>query len=369
MRRYVVVSLAALAMTAAPAAAQDELLENCGALSAPGPLNDPLIPAAARDAVAGQFRFLCGQVANAFENVQPTIGIAFSGANPTLGTATTIGRRLGLFPRISVTARANLALADVPDVSGFGANLTGSSTTAELGPMGTVGAPVGSLQADVAVGLLNGISAGPVEGLGSVDLLASLAFIPAVEETGLEDHILNFGAGARLGIIRQGLLMPGLSVTGMYRMMSEQTFGDVAGGDPAEFAADLKVMSGRIMASKGILLLDVAAGAGYDIYTSDVSMAWELTCRTTECLLVDGNGLTLPGSVTGEVETAAWNVFVNAGLSLLIINVVAEVGYQKATEVLGVGDLQDVGLPQQDLTTDALEGGRLFGGVGIRITF
>lgn len=366
MRRYIVLTLATLALAAAPANAQDSLLDACGALAAPSQLSP--LPQAAQDAVADQFRFLCAQVAKSFEDVQPTIGIAFSGANPTLGTASTLGRRLGLFPRISLTARANIALADVPNLlDGFNPVLSGASAGATLPAMETTKLPVGSLQGDIALGLFNGVGVGPIDGLGAIDLLGSLSFIPAVKETGLEDNILNFGAGARIGILKQGLLMPGISVTGMYRMMGEQKFGDVTAGDPAEFSTDLSVMSGRIMISKGILLLDVAAGAGYDIYKSDVSMAWDLICDTTECNTAGVSSI--PGSVSGSVETAAWNVFANAGLSLLLINVVAEVGYQKVTDVIGTEDLSGVGLPQQDLTVDALEGGRLFGSVGIRITF
>jgi len=368
MRRFIAVTIALLGATA-PVSAQDALLDECAALSAPAALAP--LPATSREAVAEQFRFLCAQVANSVENVQPSIGIAFSGANPTIGTATTIGRRLGLFPRISVSARLNAAFVDVPDIfDDFSPELTGSSTTAEVPGLGTIGLPVASLQADVALGLFNGIDVGPIGGFGSLDLLGSVSFIPAVDEINIEETIFNFGGGARLGLIRQGLLMPGVSVTGQYRMMGEQTFGDVDGAVPAEFSSDLQVISLRAMASKGLLMLDVAAGGGYDIYKSDVSMAWQLTCATTECQAVDPAGITLPGSVSGTVETAAWNVFANAGISLLILNIVAEVGYQKATEIIGTDDLSTVGLPaDQELTTEALEGGRFFGSIGARITF
>ncbi len=373
MRRFIAVTIALLGATA-PLSAQGSLLDQCGALPVPAALNDPAIPQSARDAVMEQFGFLCAQVANSVENVQPSIGIAFSGANPTIGTATTIGRRLGLFPRISVSARLNAAFVDVPDIfDDFSPTLDGSSIDATVPALGTVGLPVASLQADVALGLFNGIDVGPIGGFGSLDLLGSVSFIPAVDEINIEETIFNFGGGARLGLIRQGLLMPGVSVTGQYRMMGEQTFGDVDGTVPAEFSSDLQVISLRAMASKGLLMLDVAAGGGYDIYKSDVSMAWQLTCATTECQDVDPTdpaGITLPGSVSGTVETAAWNVFANAGISLLIVNIVAEVGYQKATEIIGSDDLSTIGLPSdQELTTEALEGGRFFGSVGARITF
>ncbi len=371
MRRFIAVTITALVATAAPATAQDDsLLDECSALATPTPLVTAGVPVAARTAITEQFRFLCVQVANSVENVQPSIGIAFSGANPTIGTATTIGRRLGLFPRISVSARFNAAFVDLPDVfDQFSPTLSGGSSSATVSSLGTVGLPIGSLQADVALGLFDGIDIGPVSGLGSVDLLGSVSFIPAVDEINVEETIFNFGGGARVGIIRQGLLMPGVSVTGQYRMMGDQTFGDVTSDVPAQFTSNLSVISLRAMASKGFVMVDVAAGGGYDIYKSDVSLDWELSCETTECVLAGGGPIALPGSVDGTVETAAWNVFANAGISLLILNVVAEVGYQKTTDIIGTEDF-GAGLPTgQDLTEDALEGGRFFGGVGLRITF
>ncbi|MFW5952292.1 MAG: hypothetical protein ACOCVZ_09270, partial [Gemmatimonadota bacterium] len=155
-----------LSLLAPPAAAQDDLLNACAAVApvAPG------APQSALDAVQPQFQFLCGQVVNAITNVQPSVGIAFSGGAHTLGTASTIGRRLGVFPRVSVTGRFNAALADVPDLlDGFQATL---NENGQVPAMGTVGIPVGSLQGDVAVGLFNGLSLGPaIGGFGAIDLL------------------------------------------------------------------------------------------------------------------------------------------------------------------------------------------------------
>ena len=46
--------------------------------------------------------------------IRGSIGIAFSGGNPVLGTGTTLGRRLGTFPRLSATGRLNMALVEAP---------------------------------------------------------------------------------------------------------------------------------------------------------------------------------------------------------------------------------------------------------------
>jgi hypothetical protein len=363
MKRIAVFAVA-LSLAASPAAAQEDLLATCSGITA---VSTPTVPGGVPTQINDQFQFLCGQVVNALTNVQPTFGIAFSGGAHTLGTSTTIGRRLGMFPRISVTARFNAALAQVPDLlDGFDPTLSGG----EVGPMGTVGIPVGSLQGDVVVGLLNGASFGPaVGGVGAVDLLGSVSYVPIVEQVGLTQEIINAGIGARVGILKQGLLMPGISVSAMYRtMLGDVEFGSVVDGDPAEFSTNLSTLSLRAGVSKGLLMFDVNAGAGYDIYSSDVAFDWKLTCPAGECMPGQDVTLTTAEGVSGELKTAAWNVHANVGMSLLLLNIVGEVGYQKATEIIDAAALSEAGLPSQAPTDEALEGGRFFVSIGIRLT-
>ena len=359
----------ALGLLASPAAAQDDLLSSCTTIQTEYFFEDgvesPLRPGRA-DEIDQQVRFLCGQGVSALTSVQPTIGIGFTGGNHVLGTATTIGRRLGLFPRISVTARANGALAEVPNLlDGFTGEL---DENGQLPAMENSTVPLGSLQGDIQLGLFNGLALGPVGGLGSLDLLGSVSFIPALAKTGLADPIINWGAGARVGILRQGLIMPGVSVSGMYRNMGEVSFGSIDDGDPAQFATELSTISLRGAISKGLLAFDFAAGGGYDIYTSTPRFDFELVCPASEC---GGVRMTVrpEEEVGGELQTAAWNVFANAGLSMLILNVIGEVGYQKATEVITADDLREAGLPDQPPTVEDLDGGRLFGSIGVRFTF
>lgn len=360
-----------LSMVATPAIAQDNLLGSCADLTA---VTSPSLPPGQEipPEVQQQFRFLCGQVVSAITNVQPSFGIAFSGGAHTLGTATTIGRRLGVFPRVSVTARFNAALADVPDLLDNFNPTFGSD--GELSAMGTVGIPVGAFQGDVTVGLFNGASLGPMAGgLGAVDLLGSISYVPIVEAVGLTQEIVNVGIGARVGILQQGLLMPGISVSGMYRtMLDDVKFGGVADGDPAEFSTDLSTLSLRAGVSKGLLMFDVAAGAGYDRYKSNVAFDFQVECPDAQC--DPDNNVAEPiilgtaDGVAGELTTGAWNVYGNVGLSLLLLNVVGEVGYQKATDVIDAAALRDAGLPDQAPTTDDLGGGRFFASIGVRLT-
>lgn len=357
MRRTLLAAALTFAV-ALPAQAQSDLLRSCAAQ------NLPVVGLSA--SVTEQFQYLCGQVVNALTNTQPSVGIAFSGGNPVLGTATTFGTRLGILPRVSVTARANVALAEVPNLfGGYTARLTGP----QLGAMETTGIPVAGVQGDVAIGLFNGVSLAPmIGGVGSVDLLGSVAVVPQIDDFGLSEAIMNVGVGARIGILRQGLIVPGVSISGMYRRMGDVSFGDLEAGDAGEFSTDLETLSVRAIASKGILMFDLAVGAGYDKYSSDVSLGWVMTCETAECLSANGGqALSLPGRMAGELSTAAWNVFADVSLNLLMLNVVGEIGYQKAMDPIDFGDLSNVGLPSQPLTTEELKGGRFFGSIGLRV--
>jgi hypothetical protein len=305
---------------------------------------------------------MCVQVVNAFTVMQPGVGIAFSGGNPVLGTGSTLGTRLGFMPRVSVSARANLAVAEMPQLFDKYSATFGEGET--LRPMSRAGVPLGSLQADLSIGLFNGLAFG----LGAVDLLGSISFVPKVNDLGLTQSIMDMGGGARIGVLKQGLLMPGVSISGMYRSMGEIGFGDLD-THPGSFSSDLKNLSLRAVASKGLLILDLAVGAGYDRYSSDVALGWQVTCASDDCRSAGGGQpLTVSSKIDGKLQTSAWNVFANAGIGLLFLNIVGEVGYQSTSDGIGSKDLSKANLPAgQPLMDEALKGGNLFGSIGLRL--
>lgn len=377
MRRNALFALALAAVCATPVQAQEdgeELLANCQQLTGADidiQNENPALSAQARNAadqVIEEVRFVCSNVATTLSSIQPAVGIGFSGGNPTLGMGGTLGTRFGLVPRFSVTARVNAALVEAPDLEDFAPQL-GEGETFE--PVPTRSIPLGAIQGDVAIGVFNGITLVPMlGGLGSIDLLGSVAFIPVIDAVGLEEAIVSWGAGARIGILKGGLVAPGLSVSGMYRRIGEVQFGDIDDEDPGEFAMDLSTLSLRTALSKGIAMFDFAVGAGYDRYSSDPRFNFSVQCQTDDCRFASTNpasdeGLTftMAEDIDGRVQTAAWNVFGNVGMSLLLFNLVGEVGYQKATDILTGGDLEG-----RDLTEEEIGEGRIFGSVGLRVT-
>ena len=377
MRRNALFAIALATVCASPLQAQDgeDLLSSCSALTAQDidiQNENPVLSENAEDAaeqVIDEVRFLCSTVATTLSALQPTIGIGFSGGNPTLGMGGTLGTRFGLVPRFSVTARVNAALTEVPDIFDEFESSLGEGEQFDSLPTRSI--PLGAIQGDVAIGVFNGITLVPMlGGLGSIDLLGSVAFIPVIDEVGLEDAIISYGGGARIGILKGGLLAPGLSVSGMYRRISEVQFGDVEEEDPGEFATDLSTLSLRAALSKGFAMFDFVVGAGYDKYSSNPNFNFSVQCQTDECRFAstnpasqEGLTLTMAENIEGEVETAAWNVFGNVGMSLLLVNLVAEIGYQQATDVLTGEDLEG-----RALTEEELGEGHLFGSLGLRLT-
>lgn len=369
MRRSVFAACAIGVLAAsAPAQAQEELIGECAA--AVPRWHPAVVSGEAAQRLEEQFRFLCGQVVNGIAALHPTVGIAFSGGNPVLGTGSTLGTRMGILPRVGATGRVNVALIEAPDLFRFAAELDGETVP----PMERMVVPVMVFQGDLSVGVFNGISIPPrIGGLGAIDLLGSVSFLPATTRVGLDETIYNVGGGARVGLLSQGLLTPGVSVSGMYRRMGMTSFGpeELTEGDAARFATDLRTISLRAVASKGIPMMDFAFGAGYDRYASDIDFAWRLECRTEDCIDAGGGEpIVASGEVpTTNLSTDAWNVFGNGTINLVVLRVVGELGYQWPSDLLETQDLASLNPGGQAFTERELGTGRVFGSLGLRLVF
>lgn len=356
-----------IALFVRPVRAQDSLFESCRQINASGRVTAIAGYSEVWRLIEPQLRDLCSQVVSTVASMQPIVGVAFSGGNPVLGTGSTLGSRVGV-PRFSATGRINLAVADVPDLmNGNVGELSGSALAIQ--PLQTTRYPIPSAQVDLAVGVLDGVSFTPgIGGIGAIDLLGSVSFVPAVRDIHLEDAIVNLGGGARIGVLDGGALMPDISVSGVYRRLSDIQFGNMQRGDAAQFRADLSTWSGRAVVSKGLLMFDLAAGVGIDHYSGDVDFAWTLECRISECLAANSaQPIVVSGDAAGELSTTAWNVFGNVGLDFALLKVVGEVGYQRVTDPDRLGSYTTAGTGP--LIADELSSGHLFSSFGLRFTF
>jgi hypothetical protein len=334
---------AAAALFAVPAAAQGNIESVC--TSGGG------VPVAAQDE--------CTVVAQAVDAAQPQLGILMAGGNPTLGTASTGGVRLGVIPRVSLTARLNVVGARLPDIRQDAENQAEQFTL-----------PAPAVGANLSVGLTQGFSLAPmIGGFGAIDLLGSVSVLP-LELLGDEfgENAFSWGAGARVGLIRESFVMPGVSVSLTYRSLGEVSLGDVCDGTEAPIADNRSACTGdgdfgetrfgldnwsaRAAVSKRFLGLGLTAGVGYDRFETDADFA-----------------VRAPGPPAGAeqiyrfndvlVDNDRWSAFLDASFTILVGSLVAELGWmQGADPIQGFPDTSDF---------DPSEG-TFFGSLGARLS-
>ena len=279
----------------------------------------------------------CQRAEDAVKTFHPLAGVIISGGNPVIGS----GGTLGGFGHFFVSARINVVKVALPST-----NQADTTSTS-----GVIPAPV----VEAGIGIWKGLGGGflAVDGLASATLLpttqvANLSVDSSATKIG--KLALGLGYGARIGIIKGSFLIPSVSLSVMRRSLPRLrygTLGSSASTDSAfSFDTDLHATNFRLTAGMHLLLLDVAAGVGYDIYTSTAHVNYYNTLITTAADTLNLNN-------KREV------VFLDAGINLILLKVVGEIGYQTGKD--------------QQLTTNYSgfdpKAGHVFGGVGVRISF
>ena len=279
----------------------------------------------------------CQRAEDAVKTFHPLAGLIVSGGNPVLGSGGTLGG-LGHF---FVSARLNAVKVAVPSTSS-----SSDSTTSAVVP-----APV----VEAGLGIWNGLGGG----LLSVDALASATLLPTTQVANLSvdsnatkigSLALGLGYGVRVGILRGSFFVPSISLSVMRRSLPRLRYGTLgasASTDSAySFDTDLHATNFRLTAGMHLLLLDVAAGVGYDIYTSTAHLSYYNTLVTT-------------ATDTINLNNKRELVFLDAGVNLVLVKVVGEIGFQTG---------KDQGLTTSYQGLDP-KSGHVFGGVGVRISF
>jgi len=326
-RPGLVPALLALAWLLAPPAAaaqEDELAVRCAVATA--------------NSTEATLRF-CNLVAQGVEVVQPRIGLAAAGGNPVAGSASTLGMRLGSTPRFSIGGRLTAVRADLPPIR-------------RIGDLDDIDFAVGALAVDGAVGLFQGFSpAITVGGVLSLDLLGSAGFVFLPDDEGFDDLPFAWGAGLRLGILRESFTVPGISISAMYRRVGDIEFGDPAlQGTDAWFSAEgYSNLSVRGVIGKRLAGFGLTAGAGYDRYSTDVAWAFVDPADPARVIQVSMDGF----------SNDRFLLFANGSITVLILTASLEVGWQQG------GDVVPGPLPPADFDP---EQGALFGSFAIRIS-
>jgi hypothetical protein len=291
-------------------------------------------------AYVGNAERVCTAAVDGTRAFHPLFGMLVSGGNPTIGSAATLGG-LG---HASLTLRANTVNMVLPDLS-----YTGSSSTVPAGDQLYVPAPL----VEGSLGLYQGMS----NGFLAVDFLGSVLLLPTnqIQNFSVDQNArrigsiaLGLGYGARVGLLRGTGPLPDVSVSLMRRNIPRVTYGDVPGGDRYSYGLDLYATNLRLIASKQVAVLDLAAGLGWDKYTGDAVIQF----RDPITSVVQPN-------VPVELNNSRVLGFVNAGVSISMVRLTGEVGYQG-------GEDQNLSTDFEDFDTTK---GELFAGLGLRVSF
>ena len=259
MKARVFFSFAAIALAATSAGAQGIDTQRCPPGTVSG-LGVPDQTRASQDA--------CQKAIDLFQYMAPQLGTAITGGNATLGQ----GGSLGGLGHFSIGLRINAVQGSLPQVqdvspSVLGAQSTEFETKTQILPMPT---------ADLAIGIFKGLPLA-ITNVGGIDLLVSAAYLPEFDGDGVSvkvpDGSLKIGYGARVGILQESLLTPGISVSYLQRDLPTANIAG-ANGDDSLYVNNLslKTKAWRVVASKSLLFIGLAAGAGQDKYESSTEI-------------------------------------------------------------------------------------------------
>jgi hypothetical protein len=297
---------------------------------------------------ARQTQDACQMALDVFDLMAPQLGLALTGGNATLGQ----GGNLGGPGHFSIGLRGNVFNGDLPQVNDFPT----SSPTGRVQRTGTNALPakrqiVGLPTADAALGIFRGVPLG-LTNVGGVDLLLSATYVPNIGDVGDDiqvkpDRNWQFGYGARVGLLQESLVVPGVSFTYLKRDFPTTTItgsGSGVGIDVTD--AKVKTTAFRVVASKSLLLVGLAAGVGQDRYT--------------ESALVSGTaGTFVSPQVTFDQKMTRTNYFLDVSLNLPVFKLIGEVGQVSG----GTVDTYN------EFSTGRADKSRTYGSVGFRLGF
>jgi len=207
---------------------------------------------------AGGGARLCSGSAIAAQALQAQVGLLAGTGVEVPGTATTLGTRVGGGPRLAFSMRAGLVDMSAPDLSD-------PLVTREIGAVAT------TIHGRVSAGVFDGFQLMPtVGGFLSLDVFgqASLLFLP--EDEGVSEGARSYSAGVRVGVVREGFTVPGVSVSVAKRFPDELAF--LAAGGPAVIELAPGVTAYRATVGKDLFAVEWLGGIGYEEYDGTVTI-------------------------------------------------------------------------------------------------
>jgi hypothetical protein len=330
-----VASLALACSMASPVAAQSAIDSRCMDPALVGTDNE------GQDA--------CQKALDLLNYMTPQLGTLIAGGNATIGQGGTLGG-LGHF---ALSVRANAMRASLPDIEGAGVNYGAAQRTNYVTEAQWAALPV----VDAAFGLFKGIPL-PLTNVLGVDVLVNVSYLPELEHDPLSlttpDGSFKFGYGARIGVLQESLVLPGISVTYMKRDLPRTTLiaswegGALSSADTARLENfDIGTTSWRVVASKSLLAFSLALGVGQDRYEAEANAFYSVNEPLAR---FEG------GPVRYAFDVTRTNVFLDVITNLGLLKLVATVG-----GVSG-GDI-----PTYNTFDKEADASRIYGSLGVRV--
>jgi len=283
----------------------------------------------------------CAKAVDLWAYMMPQLGTSLVGGSHTLG----IGSTLGGFPHFAVALRGNAVMGDLPDLQNVNVAL-GPAVSSNLTTNSQI---LGLPGVDLALGVFKGIPLG-VTRVGGVDILGSVTYVPTIDGDGVslatDGGAMKIGLGARVGLLEQSLVVPGVSFSYLVRDLPTMTLDATAGN--ATFAISdfaVKTTSWRLSAQKNLLLFQLSAGYGQDNYDASAAVAGTVTA-----------GGSFTASPAQELKRTT--MYGSLGFNLLVAKIVAEIGQVSGGDVATFNSFDE-----------AADKSRLYGSIGLRISF
>jgi hypothetical protein len=286
------------------------------------------------------------QAQDVFQYMAPQLGLVIAGGSPTLGQAGSLGG-IGHW---SVGLRGNALAGTLPQVDQFQQCYDGARSRT----LPTEDRMVGLPAIDAAIGVFKGLPLG-VTNVGGIDVLLSASYIPETDTDYLDVTVpegsLKIGYGARVGLLQESLLVPGLSLSVLRRdLPSVNVVGSSQGNSLEVNNLSVKTTAWRVVASKSLLLFGVSAGMGRDTYDQSA---------TVTATVSDPVFGTASSSVSPSQSLTRTNMFAAASMNLLMLKVTGEVGKVSGGTVT----------TYNQFAGKAADDSRLYGSVGLRLGF
>ena len=293
----------------------------------------------------------CQKTVDLLNYMTPQLGMLIAGGNATIGQGGTLGG-LGHF---TLSLRANAMRASLPDIDAAGVNYGAAQRSNYVTEAQWAALPV----VDAAFGLFKGIPL-PLTNVLGVDVLVNVSYLPELEHDPLSlttpDGSFKIGYGARVGVLQESLVLPGISVTYMKRDLPRTTLvaswegGALASADTARLQNfDIGTTSWRVVASKSLLAFGLVLGVGQDRYEASADAFYSVNEPLAR---FEG------GPVRYAFDVTRTNVFLDLTTNLGPMKLIGTVG-----GVSG-GDI-----PTYNTFDTEAGASRIYGSLGVRIGF